>query len=766
MHIVQPSSIWNPKKYFPFVFLLSIFTLYFFPVLFEGKTFFFRDISHFAYPMKWYLARVLALGEWPFWYPNLLQGTPLMPLMHPGVFYPPSALFLIKDFLFAFHVYFLFHHLILMGSVYALCRYWGNSIQASLCASVTSLLGGYFLSLAAVYNHFQSAVWFPLILMMWQKYMAKGSLAYFCSAAVLIAFQVLGGGPENAIFTVLLIYVHSLYLPIEGDKIHGLFQKTLAIFALVLMALALSALQWVPTYYFLQEIARGSGLDYTTSTLWSLNPVTLLDLFLPDKFMPLLEKEGGAFEYFIHSFYMGIVPLFVFFSCLLIARGHKTIRFWLAVFGAGVFFALGKFNPFYSLFHEWVPLFDMFRYPQKFFFLCAFALVFLVGLSLDRIIAGLGNDKSEIKKLLLALFTTAMGVVAMFGMHPDRGGIETLMILLLIIFGVFALHLKKIGQTGFLYFLLLLMVMDLMAKNSIVAPMIEKKYYTEPPALAKRLGGTADSFRIYNGMPKASKKTISNPTPNKSVIVSPQPKKAFYNLLSIHLGVREKIYPNLGTIYDLAYVKGEATLRVNASYRWHDEFAFSEFSKKKLILKRSNVKYWVTEAYDQMPSDQNLMGTRKVLVFEDALPRAFLVGDSQNVQEDRLLDVYYDSEFDPLKQVLLTESVSVKKTENFSGQVEELSYPPNGVNAKTSQNGEGFLVLLDTWFPGWQVTVDGTPQPIYRANSFYRAVKLGSGNHSIEFSYVPVGLKMGVYISSFALIVMILLLFKRTRIRQ
>ena len=136
MPIVQSSSIWNPKKYLPFVFLLSVFTLYFFPVLFEGKTFFFRDVSHFAYPMKWYMARIWAMGEWPFWYPHLFQGIPLMPLMHPGVFYPPSILFLLEDFFLAFHAYFLFHHLILMGSVYALCRYWGRSIQASLCASV------------------------------------------------------------------------------------------------------------------------------------------------------------------------------------------------------------------------------------------------------------------------------------------------------------------------------------------------------------------------------------------------------------------------------------------------------------------------------------------------------------------------------------------------------------------------------------------------------------------------------------------------------
>jgi uncharacterized membrane protein YfhO len=172
----------------------------------------------------------------------------------------------------------------------------------------------------------------------------------------------------------------------------------------------------------------------------------------------------------------------------------------------------------------------------------------------------------------------------------------------------------------------------------------------------------------------------------------------------------------------------------------------------------------VTEAYDEIPSAQNLTGVRKVLVFEDALPRAFLVGDSQNVNEDRLLEVYYDSEFDLLNQVLLVEPISMKK--NFSGQVEELSYSLNGVNVKTNQNGEGLLVLLDTWFRGWQLTVDVMPQPIYPPNSFYRAVKLEPGNHSIEFSYVPVGLKMGAYSSSFALIFIVLLFFKRTRIRK
>jgi uncharacterized membrane protein YfhO len=762
MHIVQPSPTWNPKKYLPFVFLLSIFTLYFSPVLFEGKTFFFRDISHFAYPMKWYMARIWAMGEWPFWYPHLFQGIPLMPLMHPGVFYPPSVLFLLEDFFLAFHAYFLFHHLILMGSVYALCRYWGNSIQASLCASVTSLLGGYFLALAAVYNQFHSAVWFPLILMMWQKYLAKGSLKFFCGAVIFISFQVLGGGPENAIFSVLLIYAHSLYLDEENDFI----RKNLAVVALVLMALALSALQWLPTYYFSQDTIRDSGLNYAMSTKWSLEPSTLLNLFLPENHMRFMEALEGGLDYFIHSFYMGIVPLFVFFGCLFVYRGQKEIRFWLAVFGVGVFFALGKYNPFYFLFHEWVPIFDMFQSPQKFFFLCGFALVFLLGLSLDRLVDGFNSNKNEIKKLLFALFITSVGVVTIFGIHTHRNGLETLMILLLLALAIFALHYKKISQVKFFNFLLLLMVMDLMGKNSMVVPMIDKEFYTNSPALAQRLEGTANSFRIYSGKLMEREPNISSPNQSELDVVSPPTKKLFYNPLSFHLTTRNHLSPNIGTIYDLAYVNGKATMPTKSTNRWHKSFIFSEIEKKKLILKRSNVKFWVTDDYEQPPSEVDLGGVKKVEVFEDALPRAFLVGDSIAMPDEQVINFYFDSRFNPLKQVLLVESVSVKKTENFSGQVEELNYPPNGVNIKTSQNGEGFLVLLDTWFPGWQVTVDGTPQPIYRANSFYRAVKLGPGNHNIEFSYVPVGLKMGVYISSFALIFNVLLFFKRTRIRQ
>ncbi len=733
----------------PACFLLSVFTLFFFPVLFEGNTFFFRDIHHFAYPMKLYLAKVWAQGGWPYWYPNLFQGIPLMSLMHPGVFYPPSILFLLRDFSFAFNAYFLFHHLVLMGSVYALCRYWGRSVPASLCAALTALLGGYFLSLSAVYNQFQSAIWLPLILLLWQKFLVSGRPQYFCGAVVFLVFQVLGGGPENAIFSVALVYAHSLYLGENDARLKKFKHKTLAMFALAGAALALSAVQCLPTYYLLKETGRGGGLSFDASTVWSLEPKALLNLFLPENFAYFLAQDGGNMSYFVHSFYMGIVPLFVLFGCLLIGKEQRAIRFWLMVFAVGVFFALGEFNPLYFLFHKWVPVFDLFRYPQKFFFFCAYALVFLSAWGLDRFVYAITHEKAAVKKLLLALLATALVVAGMFGAHSDRDGLETLMILLVLAGGIFFLQAKKIN--GFFSLLLLLMVMDLMGKNAMLVPLIDRQFYTDPPPLAQRLKGTADSYRVFSGMlleKPERKKTVATKTKLK-------PKTTRYNLLSVQLATRDQVYPNLGAIYDLAYADGLATMMLESSHIWYDSFIFSDIPKKRRVLARSNVKYWVTEDFEQLPSPEYPRGIKKVKVFGNVLPRAFLVGGSRVVPEAKLLDTYYDSAFDPRAQVLLTEPVEIEKVQNFFGRVEKIEYSPNRVTLKTSQSDAGFLVLLDTYFPGWQVRVDGQPDTIHRANYFYRGVKLSAGHHVVEFSYIPEGFPIGLRISFLALVCLV-----------
>jgi hypothetical protein len=448
---------------------------------------------------------------------------------------------------------------------------------------------------------------------------------------------------------------------------------------------------------------------------------------------------------------MGIVPLFVLFGCLLIGKAQRAIRFWLMVFAAGVFFSLGEFNPLYFLFHKWVPMFDLFRYPQKFFFFCAYALVFLTAWGLDRFAHAITHEKAAVKKLFFALLATALVVAGIFGAYSERAGLETLMVLLILASGIFFLQVKKINRSGFLSLLLLLMVLDLMGKNAMLVPLIDRQFYTDPPPLAKRLEGTADSFRIFSGMllEKAERKKPG------AIKTKPQSKTTSYNLLSVQLATRDQVYPNLGAIYGLAYADGLATMMLESSHIWYDAFIFSDSPQKRRILERSNVKYWVTEDFAQLPSPEYPRGIKKVNVFENVLPRAFLVGGAKVVPRAKLLDTYYDAAFDPLEQVLLTESVEIENVENFFGRVEHIEYSPNRVTLKTSQNGAGFLVLLDTYYPGWQVRVDGQPDNIYRANYFYRGVKLSAGHHVVEFSYVPEGLQVGLRISFMTLIFLV-----------
>lgn len=55
-----------------------------------------------------------------------------------------------------------------------------------------------------------------------------------------------------------------------------------------------------------------------------------------------------------------------------------------------------------------------------------------------------------------------------------------------------------------------------------------------------------------------------------------------------------------------------------------------------------------------------------------------------------------------------------------------------------------FMVLTDTFYPGWHATVDGQPTEIFRANYLFRAVHVPSGTHKVRFEYWPFSLVAGL----------------------
>jgi hypothetical protein len=64
----------------------------------------------------------------------------------------------------------------------------------------------------------------------------------------------------------------------------------------------------------------------------------------------------------------------------------------------------------------------------------------------------------------------------------------------------------------------------------------------------------------------------------------------------------------------------------------------------------------------------------------------------------------------------------------------------------------GYLLLLDSYSPDWQATVDGQPATILRSNLLFRAVRLAPGRHVVEFAYRPRALLYGAALSVFGLV--------------
>jgi len=79
----------RPLKYCYVTFYLTLILLFFHPIIFTEKTFFFRDIHRWFYPMKHYLSAALKNGSLPFWCPNYFCGSPFMS----DIWYVPVSLF-------------------------------------------------------------------------------------------------------------------------------------------------------------------------------------------------------------------------------------------------------------------------------------------------------------------------------------------------------------------------------------------------------------------------------------------------------------------------------------------------------------------------------------------------------------------------------------------------------------------------------------------------------------------------------------------------
>ena len=101
-----------------------------------------------------------------------------------------------------------------------------------------------------------------------------------------------------------------------------------------------------------------------------------------------------------------------------------------------------------------------------------------------------------------------------------------------------------------------------------------------------------------------------------------------------------------------------------------------------------------------------------------------------------------------------TGTVARSAGEEYFGDSEIVNDTGETVRVRVDPAEAGFLVLTDTPYPGWRVTVDGERRPLVRANHFYRAVPVMPGDREVVFRYRSEPLRRGGYISILTLLML------------
>lgn len=86
------------------------------------------------------------------------------------------------------------------------------------------------------------------------------------------------------------------------------------------------------------------------------------------------------------------------------------------------------------------------------------------------------------------------------------------------------------------------------------------------------------------------------------------------------------------------------------------------------------------------------------------------------------------------------------------------TYRPNEVGASFEAPRAGVFVLKDSYFPGWEATLDGNPVEVVRVNGMVRGVIVPTrGQHEIVMRYRPVSFRLGVVVAALAATTLIIL---------
>ena len=142
-----------------------------------------------------------------------------------------------------------------------------------------------------------------------------------------------------------------------------------------------------------------------------------------------------------------------------------------------------------------------------------------------------------------------------------------------------------------------------------------------------------------------------------------------------------------------------------------------------------------------------IAGIQAALEIADKGYKTYLVEKTRPVKNfDEACEILRDrkDKFDPNREAVVELGTGSQPEKLASGNAALVSCRTREVVIETQSEGRSFLVLSDSFYPGWKAYIDGIETKIYKTNGIARGVFVDPGVHMIKFVYSPLSFRTGV----------------------
>jgi hypothetical protein len=755
-----------------------------------------RDLGPYFIPPRFFWVESIKNGHFPLWNPYQFSGQPFFANPQHAILYPLNTLFFLFPFDVAFNAVIILHFFLGGLFTYLLLRELKVNRTGSLISGLIFMLSGYLLSVHSLLNTLLSVIWTPLIMLYFRRAISSPGWKNEILTSIFIAISFLGGGIEVVYGNFLiLLFMLIFFSTHEENRRKGQWKKIwLGGRSLLLISFLfslLSAVQLLPFLELYHHSIRGSGISYQEATTWSFAPKEILLFFLPDAYGYFLDmKKYWINQCWFKTLYTGGLPFILSFIFFLSPSGGKNWmggfgrdrKFYLSLIIFSLFLSLGKYNPLYLYVFKYIPFFNGLRYPVKFLYIFILILSITAGLGFQRLTE---ISKEGGSKKLNNIFIVASLIfgLTLFFLVINHKGMEQFFKFKGIDFPDFnylsvnLYHAKRFFFYLTLFFLLLrigdgvrwkgwatillifFLTADLFGNMGYYGKEKTSDYFKKTKIL-EMISSDRGVFRVFS-----TPKTISFDTP---ILIG---AATYLDIL------KEKSMPSLSLVHQFYDIWGMDVIhlkRIDELFKTSTNTSsisttnFLDLYGVKYIIsvtpleKDPRLKLIYARLEGLQGKKKNLLkeNTIKLYKYRNAFLRGFFVKDFSVMKDPKeILSAMSKKYFNPRKKVFLEEEPKWPVTEShfnkdsrFPKNVEFISESNNRLQLLVRTKEKGFFVLSDTYFPGWKVFVNGRKEKIYRANYNFRAIPLNAGEYEVRFIYDPITFKIGIFVSLFTLV--------------